>query len=140
MALALGEARKNLSADSLFGLIRSRFGSLPDPRSGEVEIPALPFLSANSGKGEDLAVHCERLKCVETCVFPGNPWIPGSHRPRLMHLNGRATFFLKWRAFLSECGDWTLHRDRVSVESLTHRRSMGADKGAMQGRVDTSFR
>jgi hypothetical protein len=39
MALALGEARKNLSADSLFGLIRSRFGSLPDPRSGEVEIP-----------------------------------------------------------------------------------------------------
>src|SRR5271157_3076772 len=39
MALALGEARNNLSADSLFGLIRSRFGSLPDPRSGEVEIP-----------------------------------------------------------------------------------------------------
>jgi hypothetical protein len=39
MALALGEARKNLSADSLFGLIRSRFGSLTDPRSGEVEIP-----------------------------------------------------------------------------------------------------
>jgi hypothetical protein len=39
MALALGEARKNLSADSLFGLIRSRFGSLPDSRSGEVEIP-----------------------------------------------------------------------------------------------------
>jgi hypothetical protein len=39
MALALGEARKNLSADSLYRLIRSRFGSLPDPRSGEVEIP-----------------------------------------------------------------------------------------------------
>jgi hypothetical protein len=39
MALALGEARKNLSADSLFRLIRSRFRSLPDPRSGEVEIP-----------------------------------------------------------------------------------------------------
>src|ERR1035441_2112927 len=39
MALALGEARKNLSADSLFGLIRSHFSSLPDPRSGEVEIP-----------------------------------------------------------------------------------------------------
>ena len=39
MALALGEARKYLSADSLFGLIRSHFGTLPDPRSGEVEIP-----------------------------------------------------------------------------------------------------
>ena len=38
MALAPGEARKNLSADSLFGLIRSHFGSLCDPRSGEVEI------------------------------------------------------------------------------------------------------
>src|SRR2546425_9043382 len=39
MALALGETRKDLSADSLFRLIRSHFGSLPDSRSGEVEIP-----------------------------------------------------------------------------------------------------
>jgi hypothetical protein len=39
MALAPAEARKNLSADSLFGLIRSHFGSLTDHRSGEVEIP-----------------------------------------------------------------------------------------------------
>src|SRR3954464_11608075 len=39
MALAPGAVRKELSADSLFGLIRSHFGSLPDPRSGEVEIP-----------------------------------------------------------------------------------------------------
>jgi hypothetical protein len=39
MALAPGEARKDLSADALFRSLRSRFGSLPDPRSGEVEIP-----------------------------------------------------------------------------------------------------
>lgn len=39
MALALGEARKHLSVDSLFGRIRSHFRSLPDPRCGEVEIP-----------------------------------------------------------------------------------------------------
>jgi Transposase DDE domain len=38
MALALGETRRDLSADSLFRLIRSHFGSLLDPRSGEVEI------------------------------------------------------------------------------------------------------
>jgi len=39
MALTLGEARKDLSADALFRSLRSHFGSLPDPRSGEVEIP-----------------------------------------------------------------------------------------------------
>jgi Transposase DDE domain len=39
MALDLSTARKNLSADSLFQLLRSRFASLPDPRAGEVEIP-----------------------------------------------------------------------------------------------------
>ena len=39
MALLLGNARKNLSADALFRLLRSRFDSLSDPRSGEVEIP-----------------------------------------------------------------------------------------------------
>src|SRR5438045_5180445 len=39
MALAPGEARKDLSADALFRSLRSRFGSLPDPRSGAVEIP-----------------------------------------------------------------------------------------------------
>ena len=39
MALAPGEARKDLSANALFGSLRSRFASLPDPRSGEVEIP-----------------------------------------------------------------------------------------------------
>jgi hypothetical protein len=39
MALAAGETRKDLSADSLFGRIRSRFGTLADHRSGEVEIP-----------------------------------------------------------------------------------------------------
>jgi hypothetical protein len=39
MALALGEARKNLSADSLYGRIRSYFCTLTDHRSGEVEIP-----------------------------------------------------------------------------------------------------
>jgi hypothetical protein len=39
MALAPGEARKVLSADSLFGRIRSHFGTLTDHRSGEVEIP-----------------------------------------------------------------------------------------------------
>jgi Transposase DDE domain len=39
MALTLGEARKDLSADALFRSLRSQFGSLPDPRSGEVEIP-----------------------------------------------------------------------------------------------------
>src|SRR5208337_2708969 len=39
MALAPGEARKDLSADAVFRSLRCRFGSLPDPRSGEVEIP-----------------------------------------------------------------------------------------------------
>ena len=39
MALAPGEARKDLSADALFQVLRSHFGSLPDHRSGEVEIP-----------------------------------------------------------------------------------------------------
>ena len=39
MALTLGEARRDLSADALFRSLRSHFGSLSDPRSGEVEIP-----------------------------------------------------------------------------------------------------
>jgi Transposase DDE domain len=39
MTLPLGEARKDLSADALFQRLRSHFGSLPDLRSGEVEIP-----------------------------------------------------------------------------------------------------
>ena len=39
MAIARGEARKDLSADALFRALRSQFSSLPDPRSGEVEIP-----------------------------------------------------------------------------------------------------
>jgi hypothetical protein len=39
MALAPGEARKDLSADAIFRAFRSRFAALPDPRSGEVEIP-----------------------------------------------------------------------------------------------------
>jgi DDE family transposase len=39
MAIAHGEARKDLSADALFRSLRSHFGSLPDHRSGEVEIP-----------------------------------------------------------------------------------------------------
>jgi Transposase DDE domain len=39
MTLPLDNARKDLSADALFQLLHSRFASLPDPRSGEVEIP-----------------------------------------------------------------------------------------------------
>jgi hypothetical protein len=39
MALAFGEALKHLSADSLFGRIRSHFRTLTDHRSGEVEVP-----------------------------------------------------------------------------------------------------
>lgn len=39
MALAPGEARKDLSADALFQVLRHCFASLPDWRSGEVEIP-----------------------------------------------------------------------------------------------------
>ena len=39
MTLAPGEVRKDLSADTLFRVLRSHFGSLPDPRSGAVEIP-----------------------------------------------------------------------------------------------------
>jgi len=39
MAIAAGEVRKGLSADALFRSLRSHFGSLDDPRSGEVEIP-----------------------------------------------------------------------------------------------------
>jgi hypothetical protein len=39
MTLALAEARKDLSADALFQLLRAQFGSLADPRTGDVEIP-----------------------------------------------------------------------------------------------------
>jgi hypothetical protein len=39
MPIALAEARKDLSADALFQLLRARFGSLADPRHGDVEIP-----------------------------------------------------------------------------------------------------
>ena len=39
MALAPGEARKDLSADALFRSFRSRFASLPDPRSGRGRNP-----------------------------------------------------------------------------------------------------
>jgi Transposase DDE domain len=39
MALAPGDVRKDLSADSLFRVLRAHFGSLPDPRSAAVEIP-----------------------------------------------------------------------------------------------------
>jgi hypothetical protein len=38
MTYASGESPKNLSADALFRHIHSHFGSLPDPRSGKVEI------------------------------------------------------------------------------------------------------
>src|SRR3954463_10428935 len=39
MTLTLAEARKDLSADALFQLLRARFGSLADSRSSDVEIP-----------------------------------------------------------------------------------------------------
>jgi hypothetical protein len=39
MALAPGDVRKDLSADTLFRVLRSQFGSLPDLRSAQVEIP-----------------------------------------------------------------------------------------------------
>src|SRR5262245_42839583 len=39
MALAPGEARKDLSADALFRMLSGHFASLPAARAGEVEIP-----------------------------------------------------------------------------------------------------
>ncbi len=39
MALAPGEARKDLSADALFQVLHRHFASFPDSQSGEVEIP-----------------------------------------------------------------------------------------------------
>jgi hypothetical protein len=39
MSIAARKVRKDLSADTLFRLLRSLFSSVPDPRSGEVEIP-----------------------------------------------------------------------------------------------------
>jgi len=39
MALSARKARKDLSADSLFRLVRSRFDALPDPRPGKSAIP-----------------------------------------------------------------------------------------------------
>ena len=36
---AARKVRKDLCADTLFGLLRSLFSSVPDPRSGQVEIP-----------------------------------------------------------------------------------------------------
>src|SRR3954463_9446385 len=44
MALPPGEVRKELSADSLFRVLRSQFAALPDPRSAEVEIPLVDAL------------------------------------------------------------------------------------------------
>ena len=38
MALALGEARKDLSADALFKMLGGHFASLADARTGEAEI------------------------------------------------------------------------------------------------------
>ena len=38
MALAPGEARKDLSADALFNMLGGQFASLPDARAGEVVI------------------------------------------------------------------------------------------------------
>ena len=38
MALALDEARKDLSADALFKLLHEHFASLRDSRSGRVEL------------------------------------------------------------------------------------------------------
>ena len=38
MTLTPGDVRKDLSVDALFRSLRSQFGSLPDPRSGAVEI------------------------------------------------------------------------------------------------------
>jgi hypothetical protein len=46
MTLALAEARKDLSADALFQLLRVQFGSLADPRAGDVEIPLGDVLMA----------------------------------------------------------------------------------------------
>jgi hypothetical protein len=39
MSVAARKVRKDFSADTLFRLLYSLFGSVPDPRSGEVEIP-----------------------------------------------------------------------------------------------------
>ena len=39
MSLSARKARKDLSADSLFRLVRSRFKRLADPRSADVDIP-----------------------------------------------------------------------------------------------------
>jgi hypothetical protein len=39
MGCSATKARKDLSADSLFRLLRSRFAAIPDPRAGAVEIP-----------------------------------------------------------------------------------------------------
>jgi hypothetical protein len=46
MALAPGDVRKDLSADALFRVLRAQFGSLPDPRSAEVDIPLNDALMA----------------------------------------------------------------------------------------------
>src|SRR6266446_3772304 len=39
MSVAARKVRKDLCADTLFGLLHSLFSSVPDLRSGEVEIP-----------------------------------------------------------------------------------------------------
>ena len=66
MALTLGEARKDLSADALFRSLRSHFGSLSDPRSGEVEIPLgdalMSAFSMFSLKGPSLLAFDDRRR------------------------------------------------------------------------------
>ena len=66
MALTLGEARKDLSADTLFRSLRSHFGSLSDPRSGEIEIPLgdalMPAFSMFSLKDPSLLAFDDRRR------------------------------------------------------------------------------
>ena len=66
MALTLGEARKDVSADALFRSLRSHFASLSDPRSGEVEIPLgdalMSAFSMFSLKGPSLLAFDDRRR------------------------------------------------------------------------------
>ena len=71
MALAPGEVRKDLSADSLFRVLRAHFGSLPDPRSAEVEIPLDDALTLISRIQRGYFRNCSPVLCSQTARYTG---------------------------------------------------------------------
>jgi len=132
MALAPGEARKDLSADALFGSLRSRFASLPDPRSGEVEIPLADALMS--------AFAMFSLKDPSLLAFDHRRHNPNDNFRTIYGINRNTVRRRNWRSeklpslntwirYLSQCGgERGLFLLRRTVLSLSSQKP-GAAKG-----------